>query len=351
MSQNLRSWGLIGRGHIGRELERQIGKPDVANRLGLESRPQVIVEAAGIMDADGVIDDSANFETLELPDVLFLAIPSSGDGKLANSYISTILRQGKLAITAEKGALSNFFSELKNASNDFDRFGITATVGGGTRMLRIAEQYNIDQANITEMHAVLNGTMTAIMSLVSPMAGDGISLTDAVAAAVKAGYAEPGADSPQAVIRGEAEGDIPKKMSIIYNVLHLGTQEVKANDLDFTLTDDEVDAAINSPDKRYRFITSFYHTDSQIDPGERIGGFDVTIDGWRLVAGFRPLDVNPLFASFAPLVAAGNGLVIGLGPELSDGIYTITGPGAGVEPTVNAMIDDYIRLARLEDVK
>lgn len=351
MAQQVRSWGLIGRGHIGHELERQIGQAHIAQRLGLEPQPRIIVEKDSIRDAAGTTLENTTFDTIDLPDVLFLAIPSGGDGTLAHRYISTILAKGKMAVTAEKGALSHFFSDLKTASDDFSRFGITATVGGGTRMLRIAEQYNIDQANITEMHAVLNGTMTAIMSRVAPVVGTGISLEEAVAEAVDAGYAEPGADSPQAVIRGEAEGDIPKKMSIIYNVLELGSKIVSADDLAFSLTDDEVDAAVGSTEKPYRFIASFYPAGSQVSPGERIGGIDMTIDGWRLVAGFRPLDANPLFASFAPLVAASNGLVIGLGPRLSDGVYAVTGPGAGVEPTVNAMIDDYVRLSRLEDAR
>lgn len=345
MAEAVRTWGLIGQGNIGRELERQIGLPHVANRLGLEPKPAMIVEAKGIMDANGVLDSSLQFADAELPDVLFLAIPSGGDGSLAHGYISTILKKGKLAVTAEKGALSHFFSDLKIASDNFTRFGITASVGGGTRMLRLAEQYNIDQANITEMHAVLNGTLTAIMSEVAPVNGTPIPLEEAVSHAVAAGFAEPGADSPQAVLRGEAEGDIPKKMSIIYNVLHLGPSIISSEDLSFTLSDDDINAAVSATNP-HRFIVSFYPAANAPTNIERLGGFEKTIDGWKLVAGFRPLDSNPLFASFAPLIAAGNGMVIGLGPDLSDGVYTVTGPGAGVQPTVNAMIDDYLRLSR-----
>ena len=347
MADSVKTWGLIGRGNIGRELERQIGQQHVASRLGLEQKPRMIVEVNGITDASGKIDSATQFADANIPDVMFLAIPSGGDGTLAYGYVSTILAKGKMAVTAEKGALSHFFQELKTASVDFTRFGITATVGGGTRMLRVAEQYNIDQANITEMHAVLNGTMTAIMSEVAPATGSGIALETAVEHAVKAGYAEPGADSPQAVLRGEAEGDIPKKMSIIFNTLGLGNTTVTPEMLAFSLSDEDINAAVGASEP-HRFITSFYPAGSSADPGPRLGGFDVTIDGWRLVAGFRPLSANPLFASFAPLTQAGNGLVVGLGPNNSDGVYSVTGPGAGVEPTANAMIDDYVRLSRLE---
>ncbi|QQS19779.1 hypothetical protein IPL85_05960 [Candidatus Saccharibacteria bacterium] len=345
MSESVRTWGLIGQGNIGRELERQIGQPHVAKRLGLQPRPAMIVEANGIMDADGVLNPSLVFADADLPDVLFLAIPSGGDGKLAHGYTSTILQKGKLAVTAEKAALSHFFSDLKIASDNFSRFGITASVGGGTRMLRLAEQYNIDQANITEMHAVLNGTLTAIMSEVAPVAGTPLPLEEAVSNAVAAGFAEPGADSPQAVLRGEAEGDIPKKMSIIYNFLKLGESVISSDDLAFSLSDEDINAAVSATEP-HRFIVSFYPVANAPQKVERFGGFEKVIDSWKLVAGFRALSDNPLFASFAPLSAAGNGLVIGLGPNLSDGIYTVTGPGAGVQPTVNAMIDDYVRLSR-----
>jgi homoserine dehydrogenase len=341
----VKSWGLIGQGNIGRELMRQIGQPQVAARLGLQPNPEIIVEAHGIIRPDGTVDATTAFADVDLPDVLFLAIPSSGDGRLAYNYISTILAKGKCAVTAEKGALSHFFAELRSASDEFARFGITASVGGGTRMLRLAEQYNLDQANITEMHAVLNGTLTAIMSEVAPLNGPATPLSTAVEHAVAAGFAEPGADSPQAVLRGEAEGDIPKKMAIIYNTLRLGPTVVTADDLAFTLSDNEIEAVVSAA-QPHRFIASFYPAAAAPQDTSRVGGFAKTIDSWRLVAGFRPLGSNPLFASFAPLTDAGNGLVIGLGPHMSDGVYTITGPGAGVEPTVNAMIDDYVRLTR-----
>ena len=344
---SVKSWGLIGQGNIGREIMRQLGQSHIAERLGLKTEPDIIVEAKGIIRPDGSIDSTTSFTDLALPDVLFLAIPSGGDGTLAYRYIATILEKGKLAVTAEKAALSHFFRELQTASDNFTRFGITASVGGGTRLLRVAEQYNIDQANITEMHAVLNGTMTAILSEVAPTSGAGIRLEEAVSHAVQAGYAEPGTDSPQAVLRGEAEGDIPKKMSIIYNFLGLGQTVLSSDDLAFSLSDEDINLAIQASTP-HRFIVSFYPARNAPKDVPRYGGFEVEIDDWKLIAGFRALDSNPLFASFAPLTAAGNGLVVGLGPELHDGVYAVTGPGAGVEPTVNAMIDDYVRLSRLE---
>ena len=94
----IRTWGLIGHGNIGREIQRQIGQPHVATRLGLQPQPDIIVESSGITHADGQVDTTTPFAEIALPDVLFLAIPSGGDGTLAHTYVSTILAQGKIAV-------------------------------------------------------------------------------------------------------------------------------------------------------------------------------------------------------------------------------------------------------------
>jgi len=80
-------------------------------------------------------------------------------------------------------------------------------------MLEVAQNYLVDSNNVTQMHLVLNGTLSAIFSSIAPQGGSGMSLGAAVHQAVEMGYAEPGAESYIDVIRGEAEGDIPKKNS------------------------------------------------------------------------------------------------------------------------------------------
>ncbi len=79
-----------------------------------------------------------------------------------------------------------------------------------------------------------------------------------------------------------------------------------------------------------------------------IGGFDKTIENWRVVAGFRNTMRNPLFTSLGRLTGAGNGLVIGLGPNESDGVIKLEGQGAGAKPTVNTMLDDYLKIREFE---
>jgi homoserine dehydrogenase len=352
--ERIATWGLIGFGNIGHEVLRQIKQPGVAKRLGLEIDPGFIIDSGGIMEADG--HTPAVYKRLDelpaLPDVIFVAIPSSDDGKIAYGYIAPLLKQGKLVVTAEKGALANNFAKLRSLSDNFRLFGTTATVGGGTRLLRVVREYCQDIDNITQIHLALNGTLAAMMDWVAPMTGSGVSLTKAAERAIAQKYAEPGSDSPAAIIRAEAEGDIPKKLAIFYNSVGLGSQLIDWHNLRFSLTDEQIQKATASPIPR-RFIVSLYSPSYLRDHPEGseddiIGGFMVAHDGWQMVGGFRQVDASPLFGSLAALTGPGNGIVIGLGPRASDGVYAVTGPGAGVNPTVNTMLDDFVRLKSLQ---
>jgi homoserine dehydrogenase len=274
-----------------------------------------------------------------------MAIPS-GDRDAAYDYMRPILAAGRLVVTAEKGGLANHFGELRAASDDFRLLGIRATVGGGTRMINYVREKCRDVDNVAQMHLVLNGTLTAIFSGLAPRGNaQPSSLGQEVTLAKTLGYAEPDSESAEEVIRGEAEGDIPKKVSILFNAAEL-SREPDAGLLDwhklyFTLQDDEIRQAIDEAAIR-RFIVSMYPEDTVPHNNDIIGGFIASHGGWRIVGGFQRIDRNSFFSPLAALTGAGNGCVVGLGPDESDGIYVNTGPGAGPAPTVNAMEDDLL---------
>ncbi len=341
-------WGLIGPGHIGNELMRQLGQDYVGKRLDLSTTPSFVLRSSGLMEGDGVTP--SEFHSLsdidEFPEVTFIAMPSTDDGIVANEYIETILSRGKIAVTAEKGALSNNFDGLRERSEDFTRLGVNATVGGGTRMLEVGRQYAQDIDNISQIHLALNGTLAAIMSYIAPPEGSGMSLGQAVKQAVNLGYAEPGAETPYDVIRGEAEGDIPKKTAILFNRLGLTEGTVDWKDFQFELENESISEAVAEAKIR-RFIVSVYSKSyldrALISPRDEVlGGFSKEVEGWNVVAGFQHVNRNPLFYDLSKITGPGNGMVIGLGPDETDGVYSVTGPGAGVSPTVNTMIDDYV---------
>lgn len=321
------SWGLVGYGNIGRELCRQVAQPGVAARTGLADKP-----VFKLRSKDNLTDIK------DLPDVVFVAMPSSDDGQPAYDYIMRILEAGKLVVTAEKGALANNFAALKQASDDFKRLGAEAAVGGGTRLVSELNGYCRDPANISQLHLVLNGTLTAIFSAIT----DGFSLDEAVGRAVKAGYAEPGQDDPLAVIRSEAEGDIPKKTAILFNRLALSDKILGWQELSFRLTDVELSKVVREA-RTMRFVVSVYPVKEK-HKIDTIGGFRVEHEGWIIVGGFQKIQDDSLLAPLSRLKNADNGFVIGLGPGETDGVYSLAGPGAGPRPTVNTMLDDYLVL-------
>lgn len=341
-------WGLIGAGSIGAEIMRQLGQDYVAERFNMSQLPDFVVRSAGVMAPDCVTQlPYEDIDAIEdFPEVTFVAIPSSDDGEVAHDYITKILDKGKIAVTAEKGAISNNFTELQDRSDDFKRLGVNATVGGGTRLIEAAQVYCHDVENITQIHLALNGTLSAIMSFVGPSNGFGMSLGQAVRQAIELGYAEPGSENPNDVIKAEAEGDVPKKAAILFNKLGLSKNILDWRDLRFELTDEEVSHAVEEAKLR-RFIVSMYSPGylkktSKCPEDAVIGGFDVEHDKWRLVGGFRHIDRNPLFSALAAPSGPSSGFVIGLGPDETDGVYNVVGPGAGVRQTANTMIDDFI---------
>jgi homoserine dehydrogenase len=279
-----------------------------------------------------------------LPDVTFVALPSS-KGELAYQYISYILDMGKIAITAEKGALADHFDALKRKSDNFARFGVNATIGGGTRLTEITRIFCKDKENINQLHFALNGTLTYIMSNWGPYGtAGGNELGQVVDQAVRLGYAEPDASSPEDVIKGEAEGDYPKKFANLYRLLELGPSPLHWKELTFDLSKDDL-RRLKREAKVRRFIVSMYpdgHENAQEEAEDKIGGFSGKLDGWHIVGGFQHVDQNPSLSPLAQLTGAENGFVIGLGPNDKDGIYSFSGPGAGVSPTANTALDDWI---------
>lgn len=354
------SWAIAGHGdkglgHLTKEAIRQLGKPEVAERLRLKPEAENVFGKYGVMSADGKTQIYESVDEIDkLPDVLFVTMTTTDDGKAAYQLISRFLEAGKTVVTAEKGALANNFSALKEQSNNFRRLGIDATVGGGTHMLRAAEMYCRDLANISEVHLALNGTLNALFSSVAPPGLAGMSLRQAVDQAIRLGFTDPSKDgkpplTPYDVIRGEAEGDVPKKIAIFFNYLGFSEVPVGWRDLIGSLSDDDIDQAIEDASNR-RFIVSIYPEEFQGEPkkgpeSDIIGRLVVPHEDWIIVSGFRRIKSNPLFFPLRTLMGAKNGAVIALGPNESDGdFWPCIGPGAGPSQTVNAMIDNYVEL-------
>ena len=318
--------GLIGRGLIGTELARRL------NEKGYEIR--FMAGSLGIYagNSDRKIDELENYENhFTKVDALCLAIPTKDDGSKALEYILAALFNNKPIVTCEKGALSNYFPELKNGLN---RMGYSSTVGGGTRLLRWGkERMNPDVMGI---HAVLNGTLNYVFSQIS----QGRTLGEVVEEAKKLGYAEPDADSHLDVINTEANKDIPMKTAILFNILGLG--ELRAKYIGAkSITVKCLEILIKQAKKR-RYIVSITR---KLCDEDVIGGFTHHVGNWCISAGFKNIDENPLFSRLN-VGGVNNALLFYEGKDGKNGTYDISGQGAGVGPTTSTMIKDLENLLK-----
>lgn len=295
--------GIIGAGTIGKEIIRQ----------ALRKKWEVvfIVERGGVKDGDGKeVSITLTTAILQLADVIFLAIPSTDDGDLALGYIKSAIEADRPIVTCEKGALSNNFAELKPHLSEI---GYSASVGGGTRMLKFLLQHLSPETE--QISLIINGTLNFVCAEVSK----GRVLEEVVKEARERGFTEPGALSAEEVIIAELLGDMRKKVAIITNILELSQDILKYSDIP---TPPSIEGLINELSGK-RFVATW----------ERIP------DGWRNELKLIKIDSDSPFN-----VGGGNNVaVIDNGPA---GTYTLTGPGAGAKPTAQAMILDAIELLK-----
>jgi homoserine dehydrogenase len=281
---------MIGYGNVGKA---------VSDRLN-----QINAEVIGIIRSDSLVHrsmdsntpistDTGAWKTLK-PDIVFLTMPSTEDGIAAHGYISHFIKSGVPVVTAEKGAMANYFDELLP---HVDRLlGISATVGGGTRMLQVLRERINPQVN--QVHLTLNGTLNFIMDGVSR----GQSFGQVVEQAQMLGYAEPGASDHLEVINGEVVGDIPKKISIIWN--YTESPEDDSVDLQYVKWKELKQPAVTEPELRQliaeatvrRYIVSWYRASAIIPENDTVCGFEHVTGEWKIVGGFQRVDRNPLFS-------------------------------------------------------
>lgn len=310
--------GLVGHGRVGQELRQRIERSKgtlvfVKTRSGLE-----------LPGGNNAADD-------DYPpvDLVYLAIPTADDGRAAKEYVKKFRSAGAVVVTCEKGALSEYYREL---APDLEHIGLSATVGGGTRMLGYLRERVGPRTQ--EVHAVINGTLNFIMDGIA----SGRTMGQMVAESTLLGYAEPGDGNILRVINGEACGDLPKKAAIIFNHC-IGETPIKASKIKTKqLREADLDE-LERHAKRWRYIVSFLRIDKGSAKTPAPGGFIYQADGWEISGGFRDIDESPLFVHLIPH-GVDNAVLISEGPRAADGQYTVSGPGAGPAPTVASMLLD-----------
>ncbi|HDZ54835.1 MAG TPA: hypothetical protein ENI19_02015 [Candidatus Nealsonbacteria bacterium] len=308
--------GIIGFGRIGSELSERILKRDW--EIPAIARTSGIYKSPGGIKIGQLNNWMEHFQKV---DVVCLCITTLDNGEAAYGYIRPLVERGISVVTCEKGALGNYFPELQPWMGNI---GYSATVGGGTRLLRwLKERLG---PNTKEIHLIVNGTLNYIFDGLSR----GRTLDEVVDEAKTLGYAEPEAEEPVELINTEANKDVPSKVSVLLNVCGFG--EIRARDIDVkTISESDLKRLVREATFR-RYIVSITKEANEEDV---IGGFKLSVNDWHISAGFKNRSQNPLFLQLVP--PGVNNVVLIYG---SDGTYILTGPGAGAVPTVGSMMKD-----------
>ena len=323
----MKNVGIIGFGNIGMELYRKI--------LGMGWNVAFVIKSDGIYrhfngnnavaKIEG-ISDYRDAEGLAELDMVFLAIPTADDGKTALGYIRFFNDvMGIPVITCEKGSPANYFRE----ATEMSMLGYSASVGGGTRLLKFLNERM--SPNVKEIHCVLNGTLNYIFDTV---ARKGMPLGEAAALAQQLGYAEPGAKDILEIINGEAVGDVPMKVCILMNSCGLVKEPIRAKDIrKEKITGTGLMTILY---EKRRHIVSFTRRDNR---EYVIGGFSFYTGDWLVSAGFKRIPKGSLLEKAVP-EGVNNSMLVSEGRDGRDGVYILTGPGAGAGPTTASMIKD-----------
>lgn len=310
--------GIVGAGTIGSFLYKRI--------LALGWKVSFVARSAGVYKTPNekiLFSKNITRPLLVDIDIVFLVIPTLDDGTKAYEYIKYFLDRKIAVVTCEKGALSNYFSELEPR---LDHVGYSATVGGGTRLLHSVRDWCKDKKDI-EIHAVINGTLNYIFDALS----SDKTIEEVTSEVLLKGFAEPGSSNFYDIIRKETTGDVSMKTAILFNVAGISDVKIRANDIKIASQDNEVSEKIIKNTKKYRYMVSISREKSH----KHILGFTHVIDGWVLSGGFVTIDDNPIFKKLS-LPGVHNGVLV----QADNKEYFVSGEGAGAEPTTSAMIKD-----------
>lgn len=297
---------IVGNGLIGQELARQLKQKGVSSTFftSKDDRHLFAQKAKGA-------------------DIIFITISTKDRGQIALGYILEALNLGHLVVTCEKGALAYNFSTLQEY---IPRLGFNAVVGGGSGLLELLRD-PVDP--ITQLYAVINGTLNFLFSTYDPNLG----IETALAEAKKLGLCEPGANSLERVVKQELT-DILRKMTVLSCfVISEHTTPITPDTFVYSHIDDYDIPTLLKSGKRF-IVSMTKKRGKPLHPG-----ISARIDGWVIQGGFMDQSDIP---SFPFPYRANNAMQCYFGENKSMGM--ISGPGAGAIPTAKAMIRDAYRL-------
>lgn len=220
---------LVGHGHVGDALIRQIKKQSEYIRMhyGIELRLQGLLDSRSMLMAEtnllGEYPDrwEAKAQTADL--TLFteyildkrnhnsMFVDCTANREVARIY-ARLLAGGVNVVTANKIAASSEYAEytelLRLARENGCSFRYETNVGAGLPLLATIEDMVKSGDRVTGIEAVLSGSLNFILNKVR----NGVTLSDAVGMARKAGFTEP---DPRIDLSGQ---DVKRKLLILARV-------------------------------------------------------------------------------------------------------------------------------------
>ena len=309
--------GLLGLGTVGSAVARVM--TDRAKRLeAMAGRPLRLVAAAARdpkkpRDAGGVSVTADPFAILDDPSV-HIVVEVIGGTTPARDLQLAAFERGKHVVTANKELVAKHWNELHEAARVAKReLRFEASVAAAVPIVAAVRQLGASRPRV--LRGLLNGTTTFICSQLDA----GRDFADALAEAVRLGYAE--AD-PSADVDGF---DPAYKLSILISLLegrHFHPDNVRRMTLRGVSPEDVRAAHARGTAIRYLATADFGDKATRA----RVGPEEVAL------------------ASLEG-TASGPTNVIRIETDLA-GTLVFSGPGAGGEATASAILGDVIAIAR-----
>ena len=328
--------GIIGNGAISGHLQKRLKAAGAPVKLIVRRDTYVYDGRANERDNMSLAAIIGKHSDLMKLSAIFLAIPTLDDGSIAAQYIDDAAVQNHIpVITCEKGSLAYHASRLPF---DSGLLHYSAAVGGGTHILPYMRLRNLSRRTV-DIDGVLNGTINFILDSVS---NSNKTFGEACADARRLGFAEPSDNGDLTLVNGELR-DVCMKACAVYNTVLTAEGYYLTPTLfeKIVLTSSNLEEiAQHAPNMR--LIVSFSNRIGARLPilVSHIPSAKTVIGGWTMQIGFCSLSANPHLKSWIP-GGVNNAVRIVEGGILGNGgIYDLCGPGAGLDATTGAMLND-----------
>ena len=315
--------GMVGLGTVGTGTAKvlQEHQREIARRLGCKLEMKVIcsrtIHQRDLSWLRGPVEITADWrDVVNDPDV-DAVIELVGELKTARAIALATIAAGKHLVTANKQLVAEHGIELAERSRAKGvKLGIEACVAGGTPILH-AIRAGLAGESFAAVYGILNGTTNYILT---EMEQHGTSFADALGKAQELGYAEP---DPTFDVEGI---DARYKIAILAMVCF--GQAVRVGDI-------PAEGITRIEQVDFAYAHRLGHT-------IRLIGAARKLKDDRLEISVRPTMI-PQASQLAGIRGSTNGIQL-IGNK--GGTTTLTGRGAGGEPTGVAVLSDVVEIAR-----